>query len=287
MAIGHKAPPKPDPRLNPWRDDIAADHLRGEVDAPAFVKGQDYEVIAPVTNLHRSPAHGAIVDSQLLLGERFRVYDVKGAWAWGQCQHDDYVGYVLREDLDQCQNSTHIVRQLRCHIFSDPDIKSRPIMAVSMGARLAATNTTGRFTELESGGFIVTQSIMPKGATVPDYIATARQFIGTPYLWGGRESMGIDCSGLVQIALSMAGRACPRDSDLQEASLGQILTEEPTTGDVVFWRGHVGFISAPGRLLHANATHMQVIEEDFAEACERIASTSGSVTAVKRLSSSG
>jgi cell wall-associated NlpC family hydrolase len=287
MAIGHKTPPKPDPRLNPWRDDIAADHLRGEVDAPAFVKGQDYEVIAPVTNLHRSPAHGAIVDSQLLLGERFRVYDVKGAWAWGQCQHDDYVGYVLREDLDQCQNSTHIVRQLRCHIFSDPDIKSRPIMAVSMGARLAATNTTGRFTELESGGFIVTQSIMPKGATVPDYIATARQFIGTPYLWGGRESMGIDCSGLVQIALSMAGRACPRDSDLQEASLGQILTEEPTTGDVVFWRGHVGFISAPGRLLHANATHMQVIEEDFAEACERIASTSGSVTAVKRLSSSG
>jgi len=287
MAIGHKTPPKPDPRLNPWRNDIAADHLRGEVDAPAFVKGQDYEVIAPVTNLHRSPAHGAIVDSQLLLGERFRVYDVKGAWAWGQCQHDDYVGYVLREDLDQCQNSTHIVRQLRCHIFSDPDIKSRPIMAVSMGARLAATNTTGRFTELESGGFIVTQSIMPKGATVPDYIATARQFIGTPYLWGGRESMGIDCSGLVQIALSMAGRACPRDSDLQEASLGQILTEEPTTGDVVFWRGHVGFISAPGRLLHANATHMQVIEEDFAEACERIASTSGSVTAVKRLSSSG
>lgn len=285
--MGHKTPPKPDPRLNPWRDDIAADHLRGEVNAPAFVKGQDYDVISPVTNLHRSPAHGAIVDSQLLLGERFRVYDVKGAWAWGQCQHDDYVGYVLREDLDQCQNSTHIVRHLRCHIFSDPDIKSRPIMAVSMGARLAAISTTGRFTELESGGFIVTQAIMPKSATVPDYIATARQFIGTPYLWGGRESMGIDCSGLVQIALSMAGRACPRDSDMQEASLGQILTGQPTTGDVVFWRGHVGFISAPGRLLHANATHMQVVEEDFAEACERIASTSGSMTALKRLSSSG
>ncbi len=285
MAINPKSPPKPDPRLNPWRDDIAADHLRGEVEAPAFVRGQDHDVIAPVTNLHRSPAHGAVVDSQLLLGERFRVYDVKGAWAWGQCQHDDYVGYVLREDLDMCQNITHIVRQLRSHIFSDPDIKSRPIMAVSMGSRLSAIGSSGRFTELENGGFIVSQAIMPESATVPDYIATARQFLGTPYLWGGRESMGIDCSGLVQIALSMAGLACPRDSDLQEASLGYAVNEEPIAGDIVFWRGHVGLISAPGRLLHANATHMQVVEEDFTEASERIASTSGSVTAIKRLRS--
>ena len=90
---------KPDPRVNPWRDDLAAEHLRGEIDAPVYARGHDRAVIAPVTALRRAPAHGAMMDTQLLLGEKFRVYEERGPWVWGQAQSDDYVGYVLAEDL--------------------------------------------------------------------------------------------------------------------------------------------------------------------------------------------
>ncbi len=273
---------KPDPRINPWRDDLAAAHLRGEIEAPRFVRGRDMDIGAPVSNLHRSPAAGALVDSQLLYGERFRVYDQKGAWAWGQCQHDDYVGYVRLDDLISCQNITHRLGVLRSHIYTDPDIKSRPLMALSLGARVSIKGIDGRFSELSSGGFVLSAHIQPVDKATEDYVATAQKFIGTPYLWGGRESLGIDCSGLVQICLMQAGLACPRDSDLQEASVGNKVAGDPQYGDLVFWKGHVGLMAGDGHFIHANATHMQVVSEPLSIAVERIAQTDGPVTSVRR-----
>ena len=139
MADPSKPRIKPDPRVNPWRDDLAAEHLRGEIDAPVYARGHDRAVIAPVTALRRAPAHGAMMDTQLLLGEKFRVYEERGPWVWGQAQSDDYVGYVLAEDLGVDIATTHRVTALRSFIYTDPDIKSRPLMAVSMGAHVRIT----------------------------------------------------------------------------------------------------------------------------------------------------
>ncbi len=274
---------KPDPRINPWRDDLAADHLRGEVDAPKFVKGKDFDLIAPVANIHKSPAHGAMVTSQLLFGERFRVYDIQGDWAWGQCQFDDYVGYVLAEDLGKPQTPTHWVSALRAHIYDEPNIKSRPLMAVSYGAKLVVIGTEGKFYRVAGGSYIFRGHVASLDEPVQDYIASARRFIGTPYLWGGRESLGIDCSGLVQVNLMQAGLACPRDTDMQQASLGEPVIGDPQKGDIIFWKGHVGLVSGDDRLLHANATFMEVVEENLSGAIARIAETDGPVTAIKRL----
>lgn len=274
---------KPDPRLNAWRDDLAAAHLRGEVDAPLYVEGEAAQVIAPVTALRRSPADGAMQDSQLLYGEAFRVYDIKNGWAWGQAESDDYVGYVLAEDLGAPLVVTHRLRALRSFIYREPDIKTRPLMGVSFGAQLCVAQKDGKFAALVDGGFVFSAHIAPLAQMENDWISVARRFIGAPYFWGGRESGGLDCSALVQLALNACGLACPRDTYMQEAVLGtDVATAEP--GDIVFWKGHVGFVSAPDTLLHANAHHMAVVEEPFAAACARILQTDGPVTSIRRLS---
>ena len=274
---------KPDPRVNPWRDDLAAEHLRGEIDAPIYARGHDRAVIAPVTALRRAPAHGAMMDTQLLLGEKFRVYEERGPWVWGQAQSDDYVGYVLAEDLGVDIATTHRVTALRSFIYTDPDIKSRPLMAVSMGAHVRVTGFEGAFGVLADGSYIFAGHIDAETAHANDFVQVAERFIGVPYLWGGRESLGLDCSALVQISLSMCGHACPRDSDMQEAVLGAPVSGDLARGDLVFWKGHVGILHNADTLLHANATHMCVVSEPFVPATKRIGETAGDIRQIRRM----
>ena len=274
---------KPDPRVNPWRDDLAAEHLRGEIDAPVYARGHDQAVIAPVTALRRAPAHGAMMDTQLLLGEKFRVYEEREPWVWGQAQSDDYVGYVLAEDLGVDIATTHRVTALRSFIYTDPDIKSRPLMAVSMGAHVRITRFEGAFGVLADGSYIFAGHIDAETAHAYDFVQVAERFIGVPYLWGGRESLGLDCSALVQISLSMCGHACPRDSDMQEAVLGAPVSGDLARGDLVFWKGHVGILQNADTLLHANATHMCVVSEPLAPATKRIGETTSDIRQIRRM----
>ncbi len=283
MADPSKPQIKPDPRVNPWRDDLAAEHLRGEIDAPAYARGHDRAVIAPVTALRRAPAHGAMMDTQLLLGEKFRVYEERGPWVWGQAQSDDYVGYVLVEDLGVDIATTHRVTALRSFIYTDPDIKSRLLMAVSMGAHVRITGFEGAFGVLADGSYIFAGHIDAETAHAHDFVQVAERFIGVPYLWGGRESLGLDCSALVQISLSMCGHACPRDSDMQEAVLGAPVSGDLARGDLVFWKGHVGILQNADTLLHANATHMCVVSEPFVPATKRIGETGGDIRQIRRI----
>jgi len=283
MADPSKPRIKPDPRVNPWRDDLAAEHLRGEIDTPVYARGHDRAVIAPVTALRRAPAHGAMMDTQLLLGEKFRVYEERGPWVWGQAQSDDYVGYVLAEDLGVDIATTHRVTALRSFIYTDPDIKSRPLMAVSMGAHVRITGFEGAFGVLADGSYIFAGHIDVETAHAHDFVQVAERFIGVPYLWGGRESLGLDCSALVQISLSMCRHACPRDSDMQEAVLGAPVSGDLARGDLVFWKGHVGILQNADTLLHANATHMCVVSEPFVPATKRIGETAGDIRQIRRM----
>jgi cell wall-associated NlpC family hydrolase len=277
-----------DPRLNAVRPDLADARLEGRASSQRFVSGALRQVNSPVLAVHQEPRFDSMQVTQLLSGERVRVFDTHEGWAWMQAERDSYVGYVPADDLsDAPVEPTHRVAVPTTLLFPGPDIKSQPVIMVTMNAQLAVESIDERFARLRSGRYAIAGHLKSVAKHETDFVASAEALLHTPYLWGGKSALGIDCSGLVQLALESAGVACPRDSDMQEEALGRPLghNERKTLGrgDLVFWQGHVGIMRDEVTLLHANAHFMQVTSEPFAEAEARIAARYGAVTAIKRL----
>lgn len=275
-----------DPRLHPFRPEIAASHLRGRVEAARFVDGTSYEVIEPFADVRRAPSHEARLDTQALMGERVTVYETtEEGWAWGQLDSDGYVGWLSANALAAPGPTlTHKVAALRSLAFPAPDIKTPPLSGLPLGARLAIARQDARFAVTAAGRHIPLAHLAPIDAKEPDFVAVSEKFLGTPYLWGGKTSLGLDCSALLQVALQAAGIACPRDSDLQEQALGARLAfSDLRRGDLIFWKGHVAIARDGDTLIHANAFHVAVAIEPVAEAIARIKAAGSEVTSVRRL----
>jgi cell wall-associated NlpC family hydrolase len=264
-----------DPRLTLARDGIAARALEGIVPAERYVDTILRQARVPAAALRRAPSPEAEQLDQLLFGELFEVLAEADGWALGQARRDGYVGYVASEALGAPGAApTHTVRALRTYGFSAPSIKAAPIGLYSMNTPVAEEGREGRFVKT-AGGWIVEEHLAALGDDAPDYVAVAERFVGTPYQWGGRESLGLDCSGLVQQALYAAGRASPRDSD-QQAAMGEpVEATALRRGDLVFWRGHVAMLTSPTDIVHANSTHMAVVIEPLADAVTRTATRGG------------
>ena len=262
-----------DPRLTLMRDGIAARSLEGLVPASRYLDTSVHQAAVPVTALRRAPSLAAEQLDQLLFGEVFEVLDTADGWAFGQARRDGYVGYVRASDLSGVSSSpTHSVRALRTYGYSEPSIKAAPVGLYSMNALISVEDRDGRFLK-SSGGWFIEEHLAPLDQPAADFVAVAERFVGTPYYWGGRESLGLDCSGLVQQALYAAGWTCPRDSDLQ-AAMGEPV-ETLRRGDLVFWRGHVAIMISDTEIIHANAFYMAVVIEPLAEAIARTISRGG------------
>lgn len=267
-----------DPRRTPARPDLAAAHLEGEVEAERYAEPTRLVVALPVAPLTRE-AHGdATMQSQLLYGEDFAAYEHDGEWAWGQAEADGYVGYLPRAALaPAAEAATHRVAALFTHVYPGPSIKARPLGWLTYGALVQVAGVEPGFATLSAGGHIPVQHLVPHAHRAADWVAEAARFTGVPYLWGGRAPTGLDCSGLVQLALAAAWRPCPRDSDMQEAELGRALGAgtPPRRGDLMFWKGHVGIMLDGREMLHANAHHMAVAAEPLETARARILANGG------------
>ncbi|ACA16616.1 NLP/P60 protein [Methylobacterium sp. 4-46] len=290
-APAHSAPAR-DPRLTAARPDLADARLRGAVQAARFVAGTTRRVGAPLAPLRRAPRDDAALDTEALRGEAVTVFEVAAGWAYAQLEADGYVGYLPAACLgDPDPAPTHRVTALRSFVFPAPDLKRPPLAHLSLSAAVAVEGEEGAYARLAGGGYVYAAHLADLSARAPDYAATATRLLGTPYLWGGRSSLGLDCSGLVQIALGAAGIAAPRDADLQEAALGIPVPVTPgldglARGDLVFWRGHVGLMLDPATLIHANGHHMAVAIEPLAQARARIAAAgAGPITSIRRLAS--
>jgi cell wall-associated NlpC family hydrolase len=278
-----------DPRLTPARGDIAAKYLEGKVSSERFVDGEEFEVAHALAPLSAAPRSDAALLTQALKGERVTIYDRTGeGFAWGQLNGDGYVGWLPDAALARPSAApTHKVTALRTFAFPGPSIKLPPVETLPLGARLTITREDGVFAVTREGWHLPRHHVGSNDAMEDDFVVIAERFVGTPYLWGGKSSLGIDCSGLVQVALTAAGTGCPRDSDMQRDGLGRELsaaeTKRPRRGDLIFWKGHVAIVRDATTIVHANAHHMATVIEHTTEAIARIKAAGSEVVAIKRL----
>jgi cell wall-associated NlpC family hydrolase len=278
-----------DPRLTPARSDLAAKYLEGKVRAARFVAGEEFEIIDSIAPLRVEPSSDAEQKTQALKGERVTIYDRNGeGWAWGQLNSDGYVGWLPDRALTKpLASPTHKVTALSTFAFPGPSIKLPPTGLLPLGAKLTVRGDNGGFAVTRESWYVPRQHLGTLDANENDFVTVAERFAGTPYLWGGKTILGIDCSGLVQVALNAAGTGCPRDSDMQEIGLGRTLTQSESKklqrGDLIFWEGHVAIVRDTETIVHANAHHMATAVENTRDAIARIKAAGSEVTNIKRL----
>lgn len=280
--------PALDARLNAYLPELADARLRGRVEAARFAEGSLRRVVAAVAPLKRRPHAEAPLDSEVVLGEVVRVFgDTADGWSWCQCEADDYVGFVPSSALgDMEPEPTHRIVALRTFLYPAPDLKLPQRGMLVAGARLALTGaevrTRGTPYRLLAGGAgaVPAVDVAPLDTPWPaDFVAEAERLVGTPYLWGGRTSLGLDCSGFVQLALALAGCRAPRDADLQAAMLGAAveggLDAGLVRGDLCYWPGHALIVRDADTVIHCSGFHMRVVIEERAVAFARIVALHG------------
>jgi cell wall-associated NlpC family hydrolase len=264
----------------------AARALEGLVPAAAYLEPAPMTVQAASAPLRAAPDGAAEQVDQLLFGEAFDVLEADGVWVFGQSRRDGYVGWTPRGGLSAgAPAPTHRVRALRTFALAEPHVRSPSRGPFPINALMRVEAMEGGYARLAAGGWVPAGHLAVLGEYGDDPAAVALMFLGAPYVWGGRDGLGVDCSGLVQQALLACGRGCPRDSDQQQAELGMAVEQAALArNDLVFWAGHVGMMLDQTRLIHANVHHMAVAVEPLAEAVARIAATgTGQPTGFRRL----
>ncbi len=278
-----------DPRTTPMRDDLAAAHLKGAFERPRYAEGSLRRVTAPALPLSFAPTVGARLETEILFGEEFIVYDEKDGWAWGQATRDGYVGYLPAADLSSDITSpSHVVVAPASHVYPEPDLKRPPLCRLSFESRVSVDETKDGFCRIADGGWIFAKHLAPADVFESDYIETGRKLIGIPYLWGGRTVLGLDCSAFVQLVLLRAGIEAPRDSDQQADSIGTALAEpcdltQLRHGDLIFFPGHAGFVMDGWRFLHANAFDMSVAVHGLSDVLDRANAAGEGIAGVRRI----
>ncbi|MBB4093692.1 cell wall-associated NlpC family hydrolase [Ochrobactrum pecoris] len=270
-----------DRRLNAYRPDLADERLTGQVEAARFTTGTLMQVSASVVDLRSEPRMDSGPQTQMIFGDRVRVFEEMDGWSWMQAERDGYTGYVSAAALEQLAGTeTHLVIVPRTFVYPGADLRFPHTMALSLGSRVrivGAAETRGtKYAILESGEALIASHLAPVGEHAADYVAVAETLLHTPYLWGGTSGFGIDCSGLVQLSMWVAGREVLRDSDMQQNTLGEIVEPDASysnlkRGDLVFWKGHVAICASPDMLIHASGHTMTVTLEPLQDAIKRIA----------------
>lgn len=265
----------PDPRAHAYRKDLADLSLSGSVEAARYVEPVLRQCVRGIVPLLASPSEDSSLVSQIRYGEFVDVFETRNdGYVWAQNRTDRYVGYMPSDKTlsEEIADLSSRIGVLRTPVYAKPSIKSPVLDVLTLGSFVKPLGQEGELVALSGGGYVFGKHIVPAAeALTRDYAFTAGRLLNVPYLWGGRSANGVDCSGLVQLALELAGRDdCPRDADQQCETYGKPLPchwrdVAWRRGDLVFVKGHVGIMTDPEHMIHASGHHMQVVVEPLAD----------------------
>ncbi len=188
------------------------------------------------------------------------------------------MGWLKLDDLGDLPEANYRVLSLRSIVYSKEDVKSIPIIHLPIGSQLHVISENKEWCKIILNqhkikfGFVPRQHLIEISKKVSDWVNVAETFLNTPYKWGGRDSLGIDCSALVQLSLQAGGIKFPRNSSQQRLfkNLKLINYDKVQRGNLIFWEGHVGIILNHKEMIHSNSFSMMVSIEKTDNVIKRI-----------------
>lgn len=236
-------------------------------------------VIKSSTRMQSNTSNRSLLETECLFGETIEILDQKHEWVYCKLVTDNYCGWLKKNSLGKLKLTTHRIINKRTFIYRYPDAKSLVLTYLPMGSRITVEEMNFGWAETSflinnklKIGYVPSTHIVDVTNKVKDWVSQAQQLEGVPYKWGGRDTIGIDCSALLQLSYQTYGQLIPRNTaqqvNLKKRTIKNM--EDLKRGCVVFWKGHVGIMIDSLNCIHSNAYHMKTTTEPLVEINRRM-----------------
>ena len=236
-------------------------------------------IIKPSASMYSDKYGTSSLETECLFGEKVEVLEQHFNWVYCKLNTDNYCGWIKKNNLGKFKKATHRVIIKRSFIYKSENEKSDTFLYLPMGSKLTIEEIKYDWAKtyflLENKiqtGYVPSKHIVRCKYKVKDWVAMAQQLEGTPYKWGGRDTIGIDCSALLQLSYQTYCQSIPRNSSQQAKLRKRYINNinDLNRGCVIFWEGHVGIMIDKVNCIHANAFHMKTITEPLINIINRM-----------------